>query len=129
MSTPSPLVVPKALPISHKWWGLLLRGLAAILFGILTIAAPGPALVAFVFFFGIFAIVEGAVNVISEARGGGKPGFAVVTQGVVSISAGVVALAWPRITTLALVLIVAIWAVVTGILEIIAAFKLRKVIR
>lgn len=109
-----------------RWWTVALRGLLAILFGILAIVLPGVAFMSLVIVFGIFAIVDGVLT-LSLAR---RPrSGAVVARGIASILVGVIALVWPGITALALLLVIAAWAVVTGIFEIATAIRFRRVMR
>jgi uncharacterized membrane protein HdeD (DUF308 family) len=115
----------------RRWWALALRGLAAITFGILTFLAPGASLYALVILFGVFSLVDGALNLITavrDARGGRRWG-AFLLAGIAGIGAGVVTLLWPAIGALALLMLIAAWAVVTGVAEIAAAIRLRKVIK
>jgi uncharacterized membrane protein HdeD (DUF308 family) len=117
--------------ILTNWWGLVLRGLAAVLFGVLTMVVPGLSLAALVYLFGAYSIVEGAINVASafRARQGQSRWWVLLVEGLVSVVAGVIAFVWPGITALALVVVIAIWALLTGILEVVAAVRLRKQVR
>jgi uncharacterized membrane protein HdeD (DUF308 family) len=117
--------------IITNWWGLLLRGLIAILFGILTMAVPGLTLRVLVVFFGVYCLIDGCVNIVSSirARHGQPRWWILLLHGLASIGAGVIALVWPGITALALVFVIAIWAIATGALEIAAAIHLRKQIK
>jgi uncharacterized membrane protein HdeD (DUF308 family) len=114
--------------VTRYWWVVALRGVAAVLFGIAAFAWPGATLAVLVLLFGAYAVVDGVFALI-YAFGSGRPfrGMRVV-EGLAGIALGVVALAWPGITTLALLYLIAAWAVVTGILEIVTAIGLRKVI-
>jgi uncharacterized membrane protein HdeD (DUF308 family) len=110
------------------WWTLALRGVLAILFGILTFAVPGITLAVIVILFGAYALVDGVVAIISAIRaahGHGRWG-AFLIEGIVGIIAGLVALSMPILTLAVLVYLVAAWAIVTGVLEIAAAFRLRR---
>jgi uncharacterized membrane protein HdeD (DUF308 family) len=110
---------------------MLIRGIASIVIGILAIAWPGMTIAVLVGIFGVYAIIDGITNLFigfSRTRAGG-PSWAHVVQGLVGIGAGVLAFLWPGITALALVLFIATWAVVTGVFEIVAAIRLRKVIK
>ena len=113
--------------IFDLWWIPALRGALAILFGILALFWPGITILALVIVFGAYAIVDGVFALLTAFRGpaeGHRAGMAVV--GVLGILAGVVALAWPGITALALLLVIAAWFVTTGIFEVIAGIRLRK---
>jgi uncharacterized membrane protein HdeD (DUF308 family) len=109
---------------------LLIRGIAGIVIGLLAVAWPGMTIAVLVAIFGVYAIVDGLTNLfIGFARSrAGSRSWAHVIQGVVGIAAGVLTFVWPGVTALALVWFIAAWAVVTGVLEIVAAVRLRKVI-
>ena len=114
--------------VTGYWWFVALRGLAAVLFGIAAFAWPGLTLALLVLLFGAYAVVDGVFALI-YAFGSGTPfrGWRVV-EGLAGIALGIIALVWPGITALTLLYLIAGWAVVTGVLEIIAAIGLRKVI-
>lgn len=117
--------------LARRWWVLVVRGIAAILFGLFAFLMPGLGLGAMVFLWGSYAIVEGVFSLVLAARGGGAGeswGW-LVLQGLVSIIAGVVTFVWPGITALALLVVVAIWAVLTGISGVAVAVSLRRQIR
>lgn len=112
--------------LSENWWALALRGLLALLFGLLVLLWPGPGLLALVFLFGAYAIVDGALAVVAGVRGTAGPRWLLVVEGVIGVLAGIVAFAWPGITALALLYVVAFWAVFGGIAEIASAVALRR---
>jgi uncharacterized membrane protein HdeD (DUF308 family) len=115
--------------LARNWWAVLLRGIAAALFGLLTLLAPALSLAALVLVFGAYAFVDGVLALVSVVRGrAGGPWWAVVLEGLAGVAAGVVTLLWPGITVLALLYLVAAWAFVTGVLEVAAAVRLREVI-
>lgn len=114
--------------LASTWWLVLIRGIAAVIFGILTIIWPGITLWVLVIFFGAYALVGGIFSVISAFRHGTESKAWLIISGIISILAGLVAFAWPGITTLALLFVIAFWAIFTGVSEIIAGIKLRKVI-
>jgi uncharacterized membrane protein HdeD (DUF308 family) len=119
------------MTLARRWWILAIRGIAAIVFGVLTFIRPGSSLVALVILFGAYALVDGAFNLgfaFRLARGVPRWGSLIV-GGVASIVAGVLTFIWPAITALVLVSIIAAWAVVTGVTTIVAAVRLRKQIR
>jgi uncharacterized membrane protein HdeD (DUF308 family) len=108
---------------------LALRAAAAILFGIVALAMPGPTVAAIVVLFGIYAIVDGVLSIAAAVRGirRHERWAAMMVQGILGIAAGVIAFLWPAIGALALTYLVAAWALLTGIFEVVAAVKLRKV--
>jgi uncharacterized membrane protein HdeD (DUF308 family) len=113
--------------LTTTWWLVALRGVAAIAFGLIALFMPGITLLALVLLFGAYAIVDGAFKVVSGARrraDGSRDGW-MVLAGILGIAAGVVAAVWPGITALVLLFIIASWAIITGVLEIVAAYQLR----
>jgi len=116
--------------IARGWWVLAVRGGLAVLFGILAILVPGAALTALVTLFGVYALVDGVFALLTAARfthTDERWGLLVI-EGIVGVLAGVVSFAHPAATALALVYLVATWAILTGLVEIAAALRLRKVI-
>jgi uncharacterized membrane protein HdeD (DUF308 family) len=116
--------------LARNWWVVWLRGAAGIIFGLATFFAPNISLAVLVLVFGAYAFADGLLAVISAVRGRGVSNrwWVVLLQGLAGISVGVLTLVWPDITTLALLYLIAAWAVLTGALEIAAAIRLRKVI-
>jgi uncharacterized membrane protein HdeD (DUF308 family) len=117
--------------LARNWWALALRGLFAVLFGIVAFVLPGITLGALVLLYGAYALVDGifAIAAAVAGRDEGLPWWAMLLEGVVGIAVGVMTFAWPGITALALLYLIAAWAFVTGALEIAAAIRLRKEIR
>jgi uncharacterized membrane protein HdeD (DUF308 family) len=120
----------RRLPVTMRWWALVIRGLAAIAFGILTFAKPSISLLALVTLWGAYAIVDGLFAIVLSIRGARVvPGWGwFLAEGLVSIAAGVVTFMWPGITALALLVVIAVWAVLTGIAEIATAIRLRRLL-
>lgn len=114
--------------LAHHWWVLALRGLAAIIFGVLAFAWPGLTLAFLIFLYGAYALIDGILAVIAAARTGHDHRWGLLIEGLVGVVAGVVAFVWPGITALVLLYIIAAWALVTGVFEIIAAVRLRRAI-
>lgn len=110
------------------WWAFALRGVAALIFGILGFAWPGVTLAALVVFWGAYALIDGVLALLSAFRTAQDHRWALLVEGIVGIGAGVVTFVWPGLTALVLVYIIAFWALMTGVLEIAAALRLRKVI-
>jgi uncharacterized membrane protein HdeD (DUF308 family) len=113
---------------TSNWWALALRGLAAILFGILAFLWPGITLTALVFLFGAYALVDGAFAIVAGIRTTkeNKRWWLLLVEGVLSVFAGVLAFVVPAITGFFLLLLIASWAIVTGAFEIAAAIQMRK---
>jgi uncharacterized membrane protein HdeD (DUF308 family) len=113
--------------VQRNWWLLALRGVFAIIFGLIALFLPGLALLAFIYIFAAYALVDGVITVvtaISERGSLGRWGW-VLFEGILGIIFGLIAFAYPGETALVLLYIVAAWAIVTGIMEIISAFVVR----
>ena len=116
--------------VLRNWWMLALRGVFAILFGLVALLLPGIALLAFIYVFAAYAIIDGIVAVIVSIRERGslnRWGW-VLAEGILSVVAGIVAAVYPGLTALVLLYVVAAWAVLTGITEIVAAFTIRELV-
>lgn len=114
-----------------RWWMLVIRGVAAILFGIVTFALPSVSLFALVTLWGAYAIVDGIFAIglaVARGRAGTSWGWWLF-EGLVSIGAGIMTFAWPAITATVLLGVIAAWAFLTGIAEISVAIWLRREIR
>ena len=116
--------------LSRNWWVVLLRGAAGILFVIGALVAPGLSLDALILVFGAYAFVDGILAIASaiRQRSSRDRWWVLLAEGLMSVLAGVVAVVVPGITALLLVYVIAAWALVTGVLEIVAAIRLRKAI-
>lgn len=116
--------------LARHWWALALRGALAILFGVIAFLLPGITLYVLVLFFGAYALLDGICALVAAFRFGSRDErwWPLVIEGVCGIVAGVLTFLWPSITAVALIYLIAVWAILTGILEIAAAVHLRKVI-
>ncbi len=114
-----------------NWLALALRAGAAIILGITAFVVPGVTLAAIVVLFGAYALTDGTLAVIAAVRGLRRKERwgAMMTEGVLGIAAGAIALLMPGIGALALVWLVAAWALATGAFELAAAMKLRREIK
>jgi uncharacterized membrane protein HdeD (DUF308 family) len=113
--------------LARNWWLILLRGIVAIVFGVLTFIWPGITLLALVILYGAFAFTDGILAIAAAIRGGAPaPRWWLALLGVFGIAAGVLTLFWPQITALVLLFFIAGWAIASGILQIIGAIKLRE---
>ena len=109
------------------WWVLAVRGLAAIIFGILALFAPGITFAMLVMFFGAFALVDGVFTLIAAIRrSSGEQWWVLLLQAIAGIAFGIIALAAPIATAIALIFLIAAWCIVTGVLEVLVAIRLRK---
>jgi uncharacterized membrane protein HdeD (DUF308 family) len=126
--TAAPLGRPMLHALADRWWLLLLRGIAAILFGILAFIWPGLTLVTLVLMFGAFALVDGAIVLGAAFSGAAKPvpTWWLILVGLLGIAAGIVTFLWPGMSAILLVVFIGAWAVAHGIFEIIGAIQLRK---
>ncbi|HOY79265.1 MAG TPA: HdeD family acid-resistance protein [Hyphomonadaceae bacterium] len=110
------------------WWALLLRGLIAIAFGIMALIWPTDSLVALVLVYGAYMLVDGVFSIVGAFSSDTSERWWLVASGVLSVAAGGVAIAWPGLTVIVLVMIIGFWSIVRGVIEIAAAIRLRKVI-
>ena len=115
---------------TSSWWALILRGIAGILFGVLAFMWPNITLTVLVFLFGAYALVDGAFSIAAGIKSHGeyKRWWLLLIEGVLSVAAGFFAFFVPAMTALILLILIASWAIVTGVFEIAAAIQLRKVI-
>jgi uncharacterized membrane protein HdeD (DUF308 family) len=114
--------------LARRWWVIALRGLAAVVFGVLTFAWPGMTLAVLVLLFGAYALVDGILAIVVAARGGTDHRLVLGLEGVVGVLAGLATFVFPGLTALVLLYIIAFWAVLTGVLEVVAAVRLRRAI-
>ena len=123
-AAPAPLMLQA---LSRYWWLILLRGIAAIVFGVLAFLWPGVTLVTLVLFYGAFVLIDG-VLALAHAIMGGNMGsrWWLALVGVAGIAAGILTFMWPGVTALVLLLFIAIWAIVLGVFQIAGAIRLRK---
>ncbi|HEX5809067.1 MAG TPA: HdeD family acid-resistance protein [Anaerolineales bacterium] len=116
------------LNLSKNWWLLVLRGVMAILFGMAAFLMPGIAWLSLILLFGVYAVVDGVFAMLSGVISSkySPRWWVFLLEGIVSVAAGVIALLRPDLAGTVLILLIAAWAVVTGILEIAAAIRLRR---
>ncbi len=122
--------MPTVLAV-RSWWAFVLRGALTLLFGVLALLLPEMAVFTLVMMFGVYAVVAGVFDVVAALREkapGPRP-WALLLCGIVSVLAGLFAFARPRLTAISLLYVIAAWAIATGVLEIVAAIRLRKEIR
>ena len=114
--------------MKRGWWLLVLRGIFAVLFGVLAFVQPGITVQALVLLFGAYALVNGIFTLVLASRAPkGTSGIGtLVLLGLLGIAAGIVTFFYPGITALSLLWVIAFWAIVTGVFEIVAAIRLRK---
>jgi uncharacterized membrane protein HdeD (DUF308 family) len=114
--------------MARNWWMLALRGVAAILFGIIVFAAPGIALSALVLVWAVYALVDGVFTIASalQNRTNNPRWWVQLLEGIIGILAGIGVILFPPLAIEVLYYVIAFWAIFTGVLEIIAAIQLRK---
>ncbi len=110
--------------ITRNWWAMGLRALLSILFGIGAFVWPGITLEALVFLFAFYSISDGIFALLMTRTAGRSWGWTLF-EGILSIGSGIVAFVWPAITALALLWLIAAYALITGVLQIVAAFQFR----
>jgi uncharacterized membrane protein HdeD (DUF308 family) len=119
--------------VARSWWILLLRGVLAIGFGVAALAWPEITILALVIVFGAYALVDGVLDIMMAAGGRGPAGAPLsggirtwlVVMGLIGIAAGLVAFFWPDITAVALLWVIAFWAILVGLLQLLTAWRLR----
>src|SRR5213594_449719 len=113
--------------LARNWGWIMLRGVAAVIFGVLALVWPGVTLVILTLFFGAYALTDGvfALIVAYKKREGRRPVWPLVVIGLLGIAAGIVTFLWPGMTALALLMFIAVWALFIGIFQIAAAIRLR----
>lgn len=118
-----------AAPMPNRlWWLIVLRGLAALLFGLIAIFWPGISLDLLVVLFGAYALVDGSIALFGAARmppGEPRRGFMLLT-GCASVAIGMISILWPQVTVVALLYFVAAWALLFGAIEIVGSLRLKQ---
>jgi uncharacterized membrane protein HdeD (DUF308 family) len=114
--------------LARNWWSLVIRGFLGIAVGILAFLWPGITLLALVFLFAGYALVDGVVSLTGamHAVAAHERWGALLLEGIFGIAVAVITALWPGITALSLVFVIAAWAIITGIAEIAAAIRLRR---
>ncbi len=113
--------------LAKNWWLILLRGIAAVIFGVLTFAWPGVTLLTLVMLYGAFALVDGALALVAAIMGGQPaPRWWLALVGLLGLVAGLITLALPGITAVILLYCIAFWAIAIGAMQIVGAIRLRK---
>ena len=114
--------------LGRNWGWIVVRGIAAVIFGVLALVLPGITLAALVLLWGAYALADGIIALIAafRIRDRGKPFWALVVVGILGVAAGILTFIWPGMTAIVLLAFIAAWSLVMGIFQIIAAVRLRK---
>jgi uncharacterized membrane protein HdeD (DUF308 family) len=113
--------------LARYWWALALRGLFAVLFGLLAFFMPKITLLTLVLLFGAYVLLDGLFDIVAAIRSPSHH-WALILEGIIGIVVGILTFLWPGITAMALLYLIAFWAIFTGVLEIIAGIRLRQVL-
>jgi uncharacterized membrane protein HdeD (DUF308 family) len=110
------------------WWVLALRGLLAAIFGLSTFIMPASSLLVLITLFAGYCLFDGILTLWTAARSNRRETrwWSLILEGIISIVAGVGALAWPGLTSLLLLYLIAFWAIATGVFETLTAIRLRR---
>ncbi|MDT1060557.1 HdeD family acid-resistance protein [Paracoccus sp. CPCC 101403] len=113
--------------MAANWWMVLLRGIAAVLFGIIALAWPGLTVYVLLLTFGAYAVFDGILALVTgyQRRKTDERWWAWGLEGLLSIAIGLMALFWTEATALAFIIWMAIWGVIAGVFRIVAAIRLR----
>jgi uncharacterized membrane protein HdeD (DUF308 family) len=114
--------------LASHWWMVLLRGLAAIAFGVVALLWPAMTLLTLVLVYGVFALADGVLSLFGAMTGTAKSSsnWLLALVGVLGIVAGLLALLWPAVVAVGLVLYVGLWAIFRGVVDVVTAIRLRK---
>jgi uncharacterized membrane protein HdeD (DUF308 family) len=124
----SPLARAELLSLlARNWWLILLRGIVAVLFGLLAFGWPGLTMLTLVLLFGAYALLDGLLSIWAGFAGGDPaPRWWLLLVGLLGLAAGIVALVMPGLTALVLLVYIAGWAIAVGVMQIVGAIRLRK---
>ncbi len=116
--------------LTEQWWTWALRGAAAILFGVAVLTWPAAGLAVLVALFGAFALVSGIFALVgaAETHQWNPFSWTMLIDGLLGVAAGVITFIWPGVTAVALLYVIAFWALLVGIVELFAAFRFHRVL-
>ena len=119
-----------ALPVaSGHWWAQVLRGIAALLFGLAALLWLGMTLLVLLVVFAVYALVDGLLANVAGIRGSGVRRWLLLAEGALGLLAGLVVLLWPGTTALVFVYVISAWAIFTGLLKVTMAVSFRREIQ
>jgi uncharacterized membrane protein HdeD (DUF308 family) len=117
---------PAVPMMAGNWWALLLRGIAAVLFGLGALLWPGLTLFVLIVLFGAYALVDGVFGVVAGIRESGERRWLLLAEGALGVLAGLAVLLWPGITAVVLLYIISFWAILGGLLRVATAILFRR---
>jgi uncharacterized membrane protein HdeD (DUF308 family) len=125
------LDISETVELARWWWTFILRGILAIAFGLLAFFAPAYGIAILVGLFAAWALIDGVTGLVAgiRSRKRDRNWWLSVLEGVVGVVVGVIALLFPALAAEVLVIIIAVWAIITGVFEIVAAIRLREQIK
>ena len=114
--------------LTRHWWAVGLRGLLAIIFGILALVVPSITLIVLIAFFGAYVLIDGLVAIYLAIRGreNNRNWGWLLVEGIAGVLIGIITFRWPGVTTFVLLAFIAAWAIITGVMEIFEAIELRR---
>ncbi len=114
--------------LARRWPLVIARGAVAILFGVLALVWPGVTLLTLVLLWAAYTVADGVIALVVAARGATDDRVSMALVGLLGIGAGVVAFVWPGITALVLLVVIAVWSIAVGVVQVVTAIRLRKTI-
>jgi uncharacterized membrane protein HdeD (DUF308 family) len=114
--------------LSGSWWAFVVRGLVALAIGILAFVQPGVTLIALIAVFAAYAIVDGVLAIAAGVTVDSGPRWMFIVGGILGIVIGLLTINRPDVTAVALVLLIGVWAIATGVTEVAAAYQFRQVL-
>jgi uncharacterized membrane protein HdeD (DUF308 family) len=123
----NPASPPIAANVKRYWWLFLIRGLFGLALGVLALLYPGATLAVAVILIGAYLIVDGIVAIAKavQVMRADAHWWVLLLEGILSLAVGVAIFAWPGLSILSLAYLVGYWAIITGVLAIGTAFRLR----
>lgn len=117
--------------INRSWWSPMIRGIVAVLFGLVALILPGLTLRVLIALFGAYVLLDGIFAIVAalQAIQARRSFVWSLVEGIASITVGILTFFWPGLTALVLLYFVAFWAILTGVVEIVAAVELRRIIQ
>ncbi len=117
---------PLTAALARNWWSLLIRGIAAILFGLGTFIWPEATLMFLAAIYGAFALIDGVLALWAAVFSGAASRWWLFVVGILGIVVGLTTMLYPGLSAITLMYFIAVWAVASGLLQLIGAFQLRK---